>query len=46
MGDVELNSEVFQDDIANFNAHTGKQRQACKNIYTELPKKGLSIQQK
>ena len=43
IGDVELNSEVFQDDIANLNDDTGKQRQACKNIYTELTKKGLSI---
>ena len=43
IGEVELNSEVFQDDIANLNDDTGKQREACKSIYTELTKKGLSI---
>ena len=43
IGDVELNSKLFQDDVANLNDDTGKQRQACKNIFTELPKKGLSI---
>ena len=43
IGEVEINSEVFQDDIANLNDDTSKQRQACKNIYTELTKKGLSI---
>ena len=40
---IKLNSEVFQDDIANLNDNTGKQRQACENIHTELSKKGLSI---
>ena len=43
IGEVELNSEVFQDDIANLNDNTSKQRQACENIHTELSKKGLSI---
>ena len=43
IGEVEINSEILQDDIANLNDNMGIARKACKNINQALARKQLSI---
>ena len=43
IGNVEINSEIQQDDIANLNDNVSKARVACEKINDALSRKQLSL---
>ena len=43
IGNVEINSEILQDDIANLNDNVSKARVACEKINDALSRKQLSL---